>query len=454
MIIWCLDLKMQEVHGSDKGGLTQRHQPLQNFLLNPKNSLPTLTLNTFSSIQVSAMVELEYKTLANFMVNTKGYSDKHLLQPLDVDFLQKGLIVDIYRGNLLKISCDGYILKATHGTKFMTDSEIVDVYGPARMWDVTTEFTRNILVSWIGQYADTIRTLADYFDMPSSLIFARAVDAVDEKAGEKVGRYTIWPDVLDGLIHMYTREHFESGVSEYFNAIRANPDLYIHRTKPDVINFLKKLKAEKSTFLITGSNIDLANLTAAYCLGDDWRELFDIVVCFAKKPGFFNASRPFVKIDGVKETVAMDPNDLELNQVYSQGNWVDLDFALSKKRSIKNPKMLYFGDNIIQDVYAPTKFTTYDSVAIVEELLAEGMKDVPETHVDKKLLTSSLWGPYFGTSVHPTIWSEIIREHSKICVPNVDAIAKNPIDYAYKSFTGERSCRHGFYPNEPEHWSD
>lgn len=76
------------------------------------------------------MVELEYKTLSNFMVNVKGYSDKYLLQPLDVDFLQKGLIVDIHRGNLLKISYDGYILKATHGTKFMTDSEIIDVYGP------------------------------------------------------------------------------------------------------------------------------------------------------------------------------------------------------------------------------------------------------------------------------------------------------------------------------------
>lgn len=396
------------------------------------------------------MVELEYKTLSNFMVTVKGYSDKYLLQPLDIDFLQKGLIVDIHGGNLLKISCDGYILKATHGTRFMSDEEIVKTYGPERMWEVTTEFTQNLLVSWIGQYADTIRTLADFFDMPSSLVFARCVDSLDEKAGQRLESYKIWPDVLDGLVHMYTREHFQSGVSDYFVSLRANPEKYIHRTKPDVIQFLKKLKREKTTFLITGSNIDLANLTAAYSLGEDWKDLFDIVICFAKKPGFFNASRPFLKIEGDKETTPMDPNDLELNQVYSQGNWVDLDFALSKKRSIENPKMLYFGDNLIQDVYAPTKYTTYDSIAIVEELLAEGMKDVVETHEDKKLLTSSLWGPYFGTT-EPTIWSEIIRKHSKICVPNVDAIARNPIDYEYKCFTGSRFCKYGFYPNEPIH---
>ncbi|KAJ6649612.1 5'-nucleotidase domain-containing protein 1, partial [Pseudolycoriella hygida] len=78
--------------------------------------------NTLLQYKVSAMVDLEYRTLSNFMVNMKGYSDKYLLQPLDVDFLQKGLIVDIHRGNLLKISCDGVILKATHGSTLQIES--------------------------------------------------------------------------------------------------------------------------------------------------------------------------------------------------------------------------------------------------------------------------------------------------------------------------------------------
>lgn len=173
--------------------------------------------NTLLRYKVSAMVRLEYESLANYLVNVKGYSPKHLLKPFvdDLDFLQKGLIVDLARGNLLKVSADGYIRRATHGTRFMADDEICSRYGPERKWDLLVNYVDDMLLTWNGPLAKSMRSLLDYFDMPASLVFARCVDTLDEEmgltgAGEiKTGHYEHWADILEGIFLLYSREHFQ-----------------------------------------------------------------------------------------------------------------------------------------------------------------------------------------------------------------------------------------------------
>jgi hypothetical protein len=125
--------------------------------------------NTLVRYNISNMVKLEYELLAKYLVEEKGHSQEFLYKPYndDIDFLQKGLILDFQRGNQLRIGPDGYIQKAAHGTKMMTDAEIVADYGDERKWEVTTEYSGNMLVAWNGPLAEKMRTLLDYFDMPS-----------------------------------------------------------------------------------------------------------------------------------------------------------------------------------------------------------------------------------------------------------------------------------------------
>lgn len=414
--------------------------------------------NTLLRYKVSAMVQLEFDVLTQFMVTHKGYDSKHLQRPLSdqIDFLQKGLIVDFRRGNLLKVRADGHILKAAHGTVFMSDAEIEFVYGPERVWTEVELFTKDLLCAWNGPAANKMRTLLDYFDMPASLTFGRCIDTLDEAAGgrENITEYNVWPDILDGLLHMYTREHFASGRSEYFEALKQCPGEYMHVASDSLIAFLKELKSKKTTFLLTGSNADFANLTAAYTLGADWQELFDVVVCFAKKPGFFDMQRPFVRLNEHGETETLAAEDMELNGTYSQGNWKDLMTVLAtKSNSVSPPRLLYVGDNLLQDVYAPNCNSKCDTVAIVEEMLAEGLRDSTEVHPDQQLLISSVWGSYFGRQSVPTLWSEVVRKHARICVANVDTFAKNPIDHEYSSFTERVGCTNGYYPSAPKAFS-
>lgn len=217
-----------------------------------------------------------------------------------MDFLQKGLILDGTRGNVLKLSHEATILRASHGTRLMSDDEIVASYGPERRWDVATAFYNDPLSTWNGPSVLQMRALLDYFDMPCALVFAQAVDIVDRNSGSNGApkEYKVWQDLLDGLMQNYSRDNFNNDKSLYFKAMRAEPQRYVLRSSDKLISWLQELRASgKKLFLLTGSNIDFANLTATQALGRDWQQLFDFVVTFAKKPGFFTMKRPFLVVD-------------------------------------------------------------------------------------------------------------------------------------------------------------
>lgn len=406
--------------------------------------------NTLVQYKIAAMVEMEYETLSNFLINNKEYPRKALEKAIDMDFLQKGLIIDFDNGNLLKLNAGGVIGKASHGTKFLSDEEIVEIYGPNRRWKITDEYVENMLATWNGPLADRMRTLLDYFDMSVSLIFARMVDYIDANYEKDKREYNIWSDILEGLRFMYERENFNIDQGVYFPKMKTNPAEYIHQASPELLNWLKELKNIKSTFLITGSHIDFANLTATTALGPDWRSYFDFIGVFAKKPGFFTGGKPFVQLDGIHEISSLKQSELKTNEVYSQGNWRDMIHLLTLHVKKNNPKCLYFGDNLLQDIYAPAKYTKCDTIAVVEEMLGEGMKGYNELHQDCVLLQSSLWGSYFSTNGVPTIWADVIEKYAKICVPSVETLAKYSLDHDFYTFT-ETEHSKGYYPEDPVH---
>ena len=79
-----------------------------------------------------------------------------------------------------------------------------------------------------------------------------------------------------------------------------------------------------------------------------------------------------------------------------QGNWHDLNEFFEYTTEWEPSASLYFGDNILQDILAPNKFTkNCDSVAVSEELIAEGMVGQPPSHKHSSDLVSSFWGSYF-----------------------------------------------------------
>jgi hypothetical protein len=75
------------------------------------------------------------------------------------------------------------------------------------------------------------------------------------------------PDILAGLMELYSRENFANNSSKYFSELRKNPTKYVYKNSENVHKWLKSLKNEKKTFLVTGSHIDFASLVATTALG-------------------------------------------------------------------------------------------------------------------------------------------------------------------------------------------
>lgn len=407
---------------------------------------------TLLRYDLNNMVVLEHELLKEFLVYERNYPKELICQKFQGDFLQKGLIIDCQRGNILKLSENGTILKASHGTRFMTDDAICQVYGDERKWDIAQEYIKDPLSAWNGPIAEKLRTLLDYFDIGASLVFAQTVDILDKLSPNEyaLGRndYKIWPDMLAGLIRIYSREYFASGESAYFEALKGNPDKYLLKTNKSVIKLLKDLKASgKALYLLTGSNIDFADFTASYALGPHWRELFDYIIGFAKKPGFFFAQRQFLKIKNLREIEGSElplNNLLKPNSCYSQGNWQQLKESMCKQILRKDPKQvrsLYVGDNLIQDVFAPNSMASIEILALSEELL-----EYDNNYDFKSIVHSPLWGSYFNdVDGTPTLWSKIIEKYSQLCVSDMDVVAKIPVKQKIQCENKE-----GYFPKQPE----
>ncbi|XP_037938549.1 5'-nucleotidase domain-containing protein 1 [Teleopsis dalmanni] len=409
---------------------------------------------TLLRYNLSEMLPLEYECLRHFLVDVKKYPKILLKCKLNCEFLQKGLILDGERGNVLKLGQETEILRATHGTKLLTEEEIINIYGEKRQWSVATEFFQDIVTNWNGPLTKQFRMLPDCFDTPAAMLFAQIIDFLDDEAKTEnkcpPDVYNIWPDVRESLMHTFARENFSNGQSLYFNALRAEPERYILHTSDKVLQWLKTLRASgKAVFLITGSNIDFANFTASYALGNDWQKLFDSVVCYARKPIFFTSERPYLKVKDLDEVAGSEIStdaEISLNTVYSQGNWLQLKAALAKKlcKSPDEVRCLYMGDNFAQDVYAPTaiKSCNIDTIGLSEELLVED-NYTSWNYEYSNVLQSAFWGSYFCTD-KPTYWSSIIKKYAKLCVPLIDTIADSDLNRVFCSYNTD-----GYFPEPP-----
>lgn len=386
--------------------------------------------NTLCEYKIKPMVQMEYSVLSRYLVETRGYDSKFLYAPLtsdDVDFLQRGLILDFERGNVLKLDEEGVIIAASHGTKELSESDVKFIYGESMTFHYSKLLCKDLTCAWDENLKSKFRILLDYFDLPASLGFARAVDSLRARGDNNY--YAAGRDVLSALVYMYSRENFGTNVSNYFKELKLNPEKYINKCSEDFISWLKEVGKSKVLFLITGSNVDYASFTASYCLGEEWLDIFDVVICYSRKPGFFFLKRPFLEVSGLKECGEINSNELKLNKIYSQGNWNDLQTLLREAVPSDSPKFLYIGDNVVEDIFTPHKNLLCDTLAITEELAAEKIWNFEGEHPSKEYLVSRRWGSFFKDTLtsKPTLWGSVINNCSKLCLPSVSALTNIPI---------------------------
>ncbi|XP_054722920.1 5'-nucleotidase domain-containing protein 1-like isoform X1 [Uloborus diversus] len=446
--------KVSQRSNSTKLTYAQRMCP-QEFCLENYDCIGFDLDHTLCRYNLKPLINLIYETLSSYLVEKYEYP-KSLAHATDkeMSFAQKGIILDKRKGNFLKLDNNYKIVKASHGTQMLSTEEICSIYGPKRIWEDSKGIPHRMVAN--TALDEPFYVFKDYFVTAGAIVCAKIVDILDEQHGKPLDEYSFWDHYLDGLFYMYERNNFKNNSGKFFPDLKHNPDRYLQHCSDDLKAWLKNVCKDKVSFLLTSSNYDSASFLAEYALGEDWKNYFDIIVTFARKPGFFWKDKPFCIIEENAEVSGIKPEDMKSHLIYSQGNWKDLQKACSLKSKSQNPKVLYFGDSLIEDVYAASEIAQCDTIAIVEEMLAEGMDSTPETHVESETLLSNCWGSFFGNGRHMgdsnqtfSLWAQMLSQHSKLTVPNLDCFMRLPLQEKIPCF-GNESSTAGFFPGVPK----
>uniref|UniRef100_G1KMD2 5'-nucleotidase domain-containing protein 1 n=2 Tax=Anolis carolinensis TaxID=28377 RepID=G1KMD2_ANOCA len=424
--------------------------------------------HTLCRYHLAHSAPLIYESFAQYMVKEKGY-DKELLNvtPESWDFCCKGLVLDMEDGNFLKLSEDGSVLRASHGTKHMTPEEILETYG-RKEWKHFK--TMSGMVSRSAKYY----SYDNYFDLPGALLCARIVDGLNKHSPRR--KYEFWKDIIAAIQHNYKTSAFKENCGTYFPEVKSNPEKYIQYCPDSVKKWLRRLKDNgKILLLITSSHSDYCRLLCEHTLGNDFADLFDIIISNALKPGFFSQSpnqRPFRTLENDEEQEALPA--LDKPGWYSQGNSTHLYELLKKMTGKLEPKVVYFGDSMHSDIFAAHHYNNWETVLILEELSGDHdmfstetesepleKKGKYERHHPKALnYASKQWGSFFVDGVSGkggaeeilvNTWScKCVCAYSTITIPSIEAIADLPLDYRFTRFSSSGSVTAGYYPKPPK----
>ncbi|ESO96260.1 hypothetical protein LOTGIDRAFT_147320, partial [Lottia gigantea] len=130
---------------------------------------------------------------------------------------------------------------------------------------------------------------------------------------------------------------------------------------------LERLRSSnKKLFLITNSGFNFVDAGMRFMIGEDWREMFDVVITNARKPKFFNeTSRPFRELDEVRNTQSWGKvTELQKGRVYQEGNFS----RLKDMTGWFGNKVLYFGDHVYSDLADPSLKHGWRTAGIIPEL--------------------------------------------------------------------------------------
>ncbi len=287
--------------------------------------------------------KLTYQSFARYLVEKKGYDNRLLTVDIkDEDYSFRGLTFEMKSGNFLKLDENGYILRACHGMRPLTDEEIVKEYGKERIWESFPQLKERV------HHGATFKSFENFFDMPIGVLCARIVEIIDETQ-DKPASYDFWPDIVEIWVNSFGPTAFKEQASAekkgyFFPYLTADADRYVKKCPQNVKNWLKKLRdAGKMIFLLTQSHVAYTKFLMEFSLGEDWMDCFDFVITYANKPDFFKVKpdeQPFRSTEEGKEDLRIE--NLVTKTCYSHGNAITLESTAKKILEKENVKVVYF----------------------------------------------------------------------------------------------------------------
>ncbi|KAF7145962.1 hypothetical protein RHSIM_Rhsim04G0249600 [Rhododendron simsii] len=227
----------------------------------------------------------------------------------DPDLVIRGLVIDKEKGNLVKADRFGYVNRAMHGTRMLSNRAVSEMYG-RELVDLRKENR------W--EFLNTL------FSVSEAVAYMQAVGKA------------------------LFRAHVEGQLK---NEIMSKPELFVEPDPELPLALLDQKEAGKRLLLITNSDYHYTDKMMQHSFNRflpnemGWRDLFDMVIVSARKPEFFQMSHPMYEVvtgEGLmRPCFKAHPGGL-----YSGGSAQMVENSLN----LHGDEILYVGDHIYTDV--------------------------------------------------------------------------------------------------------
>lgn len=300
--------------------------------------------HTLAVYKTEAFNRLTFDMAIEALIRDKAYSERIREVVWESAGAIRGLCVDKKLGNLLKIDGYSHISRARHGLNFLEKDEKRRQYKRARIR--------------IGK--DRYRIFDTLFDMPEGILYAGLVDLKDRVDGLLPMTYhTLYDDIRQAVDTLHAdgslKARITTDLGEYFEK------------DPDLVPTLQKFRdAGKKLFLLTNSEAEYTAAVMDFLVGGapgSWEDLFDLVICFARKPGFF------IRRGDGKPVPA---GELPLMPNRRGTCFVGGDsFFLERVIGAAADSIIYFGDHTYGDILRSKKSVGWRTAMIVPEVAEE-----------------------------------------------------------------------------------
>lgn len=264
----------------------------------------------------------------------------------------RGLVLDVERGNTLKVNRSGFVKQASHGFRRLPVEE-----------------TRRLYARTLIDLSDPrFHFLTTLFALSEGCLYAQLVELFDRGRLRGAGSYAD----LHRLIRTSTdRAYFEG---ELKPMILAHPERFIVSDPEAPRALLDQKAAGKKLLVITNSDWHYSNAILSYAYdrhlprGMTWRNLFDLVIVSADKPAFFSSPRPLYEVvDEANSRLAVSVAGLRPGPIFWGGNASMVERALG----VDGDRILYVGDHIIGDCQVSKSVLRWRTALVLRELEEE-----------------------------------------------------------------------------------
>jgi 5'-nucleotidase len=292
-----------------------------------------------------AFESLAFKeTLNKFIL--AGYPEELKNLTFKPGFLIRGLLVDMERGNILKVDGHKYCKIAFHGSRKL-DKE-----------------TRHKLYNSASFKAQDFLSVDTFFALSEVQLFAEIVDFMDKNPGKIQKSYK---EIYSDLRRFIDLSHADGSIK---NVVMSQPETFVHRDKHLATTLVRLIDGGKTLFLLTNSGWEYTQFMMDFILTDQneefpkWRDYFQYAIVGSGKPGFFTGSQPFYEVMTDTNLLKTHSGALHPGRVYLGGN-ANLFQNLTR---FKGDEILYVGDHIFGDIMQSKGKLNWRTLLVVEEL--------------------------------------------------------------------------------------